>query len=326
MPLSPAAVSAVTPSVIAADSAVTAVTAVAAVFAAFGTSTGTGAADVAAAAKRRRRAPPCPPAAAAPIGTNPLTLISSKVMPRRIGGRPALSCPRRIIASRVIVSALIVCCLKGMSATAAAAAPPPPMLPSPAPVASAGRSVRSSGRRSGRRGARFETAGCQPNPSSSKRAATTSAVGARSFSSASSRSRSPISPESSRTQRSRLARVSRGPRADSRLPPKFLDEPTCFASRRSSTAAGSSPAAIRHAIAACSSGCAHSPRKMRATAAAPACRSAPAVSKPASPSSGRPDRSNSPSLPPKPRSLSTGSGSRSACTACGGSSVSWSCY
>eukprot|EP00962_Isochrysis_galbana_P034581 scaffold11724_cov124-Isochrysis_galbana.AAC.12 len=135
--------------------------------------------------------------------------------------------------------------------------------------------------------------------------------------------RSETSAASSNSQRSSMARVSSGPRAEPRLPLNCFDDPTCLASGRSRTASSSRPEAIRTAAAAASSGCAHSPRRSLAAAPAPARRSSPAVPKPLSPSSGLPSRSSEPSLPPKPRSRSMGSGSSSAVTALAGRIVCW---
>ena len=172
---------------------------------------------------------------------------------------------------------------------------------------------------------RLERAAAHLLPSSSsKRRLATRFVGVRPFCSASCARRVATSCASSATHVSSIARVSMGPRALPRRPLKFFDEPTCFASGRSATGASSSPHASRHASSAFSSGCAHSPRSTRATAGAPALRMAPAVSKPGVPASGLPSRNSSPSLPPKPRSRSTGSGSSSDETARGASSVCWS--
>eukprot|EP00964_Phaeocystis_antarctica_P120961 scaffold84691_cov54-Phaeocystis_antarctica.AAC.2 len=72
---------------------------------------------------------------------------------------------------------------------------------------------------------------------------------------------------------------------------------TCLARGRSATGASSAPHASFQASSAFSSACGNSPRSTRATAAAPARRTAPALSKPARPSSGLPSRSASPNLP-----------------------------
>ena len=140
---------------------------------------------------------------------------------------------------------------------------------------------------------------------------------------ASSSSRCETSFASSRSQPSSCGLVSSGPRGLPRCPVNALHEPTCLASARSSTIASSIPEAILHAALAISSACAHSPRRRRVAAAAPALRSSPELAKPRSPSSGRPFRSSSPSLPPKPRSRSIGNGSSRVETAAGGSRVCW---
>eukprot|EP00967_Tisochrysis_lutea_P066657 scaffold86937_cov31-Tisochrysis_lutea.AAC.3 len=132
-----------------------------------------------------------------------------------------------------------------------------------------------------------------------------------------------MSSANSFSHRSIAARVSSGPLAAPRVPLKFLDAPTCLASGRSLTASSSRPDAMRTASAAASSGCAHSPRSSLAAALTPPRRSSPALLKPDSPSSGRPSRKMDPILPPKPRSLSIGSGSNKACTALAGRMVCW---
>ena len=92
------------------------------------------------------------------------------------------------------------------------------------------------------------------------------------------------------------------------LAPGFTCLVTCLARGRSATGASSSPHASLQASSARSSACGHSPRSTRATAAAPARRTAPALSKPPSPSSGRPSRSASPSLPAQGQGWGSGAG------------------